>query len=68
MAKFKSWPGPVPVDVWLSRRTGVPRQTLMSAAKAGQLVTERLADGTVCARYPEVMAWLATHTPRSKQR
>lgn len=69
MSKIKSWPGLVPVGVWLSRRTGVPRQTLMSAAQAQQLITEKLADGTVCARYPDVMAWLAiTYAPRRRRR
>ena len=68
MKHIKGWPGLVPVGVWLAGRTGIPRQTLMSAAQSGQLTTERLADGTVCARYHDVLAWAATHTPRRRRR
>lgn len=69
MKATKPWQGLVPVGVWLSKRTGVPRQTLMSAALAGQLYSETLADGTtVCVRYDDFVAWVATYVPRKRRR
>lgn len=67
MKKFKPWQGVVPVGTWLANRTGIPRQTLLSAADAGRLDTAELADGTRCTTYEAVQAFLATHRPRGRR-
>ena len=67
MKKCKPWPGLVPVGQWLAHRTGIARQTLLSAADTGRLGTAELADGTRCTTYEAVQLYLATHKPRSRR-
>jgi len=65
--KLKPFDGYVPVGQWLSNRTGIPRQTLLSATNTGRLRTDILADSTRVVHHADLLAYMATHKPKGKR-
>ena len=66
--RIRPFDGYVPVGQWLANRTGIPRQTLLSAADTGRLRTDMLADGTRVVHHADLLQYIATHRPKGKRR
>ena len=65
--KLRPFDGWVCVGQWLSDRTGIPRQTLLSAADTGRLTVQTCEDGTRLTCWNDVQQYMATHKPKGKR-